>query len=164
MYQVNVNGQEYSAEVTENGVSLNGTEKNIYLNKTENGTIQAITPEGVHYLSIEEGDNAKGFVLRMAGSAHEIEIKDKYDLLLKQLGMDKLMGAQQQDLKAPMPGLVLEVLVKAGDAIKKGEPVLVLEAMKMENVIKAPGDVTIKAVMVQPQQVVEKNEVLITFE
>jgi len=164
MYEVSVNGEEYQVEVTENGVSLNGTEKNIYLNKVENGTVQVITPDGVGYLSIEEGESAKSFALRMGGQSFEIGVKDKYDLLLKQLGMDKMLSTQQQDLKAPMPGLVLEVLAAEGGSVQKGEPLLVLEAMKMENVIKAPADVTVKSVMVAPQQVVEKNAVLIAFE
>lgn len=164
MYEVSVNGEEYQIEVTENGVSLNGTDKNIYLNKVENGTVQVITPNGVSYLSIEEGESSKSFALRMGGESFDIDIKDKYDLLLKQLGMDKMLSAQQQDLKAPMPGLVLEVLATEGASVKKGEPLLVLEAMKMENVIKASADVTVKSIMVAPQQVVEKNAVLITFE
>lgn len=164
MYQVSVNGEEYSAEITENGVSLNGTEQSIYLKRADDGTVQVVTPTGVHYLSLEEGETSKAFALRIGGQSYEIDVKDKYDLLLKQLGMDKLLSTQQQDLKAPMPGLVLEVLVEAGATVKKGEPVLVLEAMKMENVIKAPSDVTIKSILVKPQQVVEKNAILIAFD
>ncbi|MNS88855.1 Methylmalonyl-CoA carboxyltransferase 1.3S subunit [compost metagenome] len=60
-----------------------------------------------------------------------------------------------------MPGLILKVLVTEGQAIKKGEPVLILEAMKMENVFKAPGDAVVKAIRIEERQAVEKGEVLI---
>ena len=67
------------------------------------------------------------------------------------------------DLKAPMPGLVLQVLVKEGDEIRKGDNMLVLEAMKMENILKAPADCTIRTVKVNPGDKVEKNQVMIVL-
>lgn len=66
-------------------------------------------------------------------------------------------------LKSPMPGLVLKVIAKVGDLVKQGEPLLVLEAMKMENVFKAPSDVVIKSIDVTEKQAVEKGELLISF-
>jgi len=68
------------------------------------------------------------------------------------------------DLKAPMPGLVLDVLVKEGQQIKKGENLLVLEAMKMENNLKALSDAVVKKVNVGKGARVEKNEILIELE
>jgi biotin carboxyl carrier protein len=62
-----------------------------------------------------------------------------------------------------MPGLVLSILVKEGDEVKKGDNLLVLEAMKMENIIKSPADVTIKFIKIKPSDKVEKNQVLIQF-
>jgi biotin carboxyl carrier protein len=67
-------------------------------------------------------------------------------------------------MKAPMPGLVLDIKVATGDVIKKGDAVVVLEAMKMENNLKSPGDGTVKKVSVNKGQAVEKNQVLIEFE
>jgi biotin carboxyl carrier protein len=79
------------------------------------------------------------------------------------LGLDNLQSAKVAELKAPMPGLVLSILVKEGDEIKKGDNLLVLEAMKMENIIKSPADVTIKSIRIKPSDKVEKNQVLIQF-
>jgi biotin carboxyl carrier protein len=62
-----------------------------------------------------------------------------------------------------MPGLVLSVLVKEGDEVKKGDNLFVLEAMKMENIIKSPADVTIKSIKIKASDKVEKNQVLIQF-
>jgi biotin carboxyl carrier protein len=67
------------------------------------------------------------------------------------------------DLKAPMPGLITRVLVQAGDRVKPGTPLLVMEAMKMENELRAQGDGRVKDVMVQPKQPVEQGQVLVAF-
>lgn len=83
--------------------------------------------------------------------------------LLKALGMSGGRKNGIEILKAPMPGMVLEVSVSAGDQVSKGDNLLVLEAMKMENVIKSPADVTVKSVEVVRGASVEKNQVLLTF-
>jgi biotin carboxyl carrier protein len=74
------------------------------------------------------------------------------------------MSTKANVVKAPMPGLVLRVQVKVGDAVKKGDALLVLEAMKMENVIKAEGEGIVKAIKVNEKQAVEKNTLLIEME
>ncbi len=73
-------------------------------------------------------------------------------------------AAVEKTLKAPMPGLIVATKVEPGQTVKKGDPLLVVEAMKMENIIKAKGDVTVKAIRVQVGQSVEKNAALIDFE
>jgi len=105
----------------------------------------------------------KSITLKINGKKYSVEIKDKLDLLLERLGMDKLASAEITDIKAPMPGLVLDILVSEGDEVKKGDQVMVLEAMKMENVLKSPGDGTVKSIKVKKGDGVEKNEVMILF-
>ena len=63
-----------------------------------------------------------------------------------------------------MPGLVLSIMVEPGDSVKKGEGVMVLEAMKMENIIRTPADGIVKSIDVKKSDAVEKNQVLIKFE
>jgi len=101
--------------------------------------------------------------LKINGKKFSVSVKDKMDLLLERLGMDKLVSAEIKDIKAPMPGLVLDVLVNEGDEVKKGDQVMVLEAMKMENVLKSPGDGTVKSIKVKKGDGVEKNQVMILF-
>jgi biotin carboxyl carrier protein len=113
---------------------------------------------------LEKSENGKTMQILVNGVKQEVSIKDKYDALLSQLGMDKLMSTKANVVKAPMPGLVLRVQVKVGDAVKKGDALLVLEAMKMENVIKAEGEGIVKAIKVNEKQAVEKNTLLIEME
>ena len=105
----------------------------------------------------------KSFLISVNGNKYQLNVKDKYDALLKSLGLDTLNSKKVNELKAPMPGLVLDVRVSEGDTVKKGDPILVLEAMKMENIIKSPTDGVIKKINVKKGLAVEKNQVLIHF-
>jgi biotin carboxyl carrier protein len=106
----------------------------------------------------------KSFELMVNGRSYAYNAKDRFDLLLKELGMENLASAAVNDLKAPMPGLVLKLSVAVGDTVKKGDPLLVLEAMKMENVLKAAADGVVKQIDAEIGKAVEKNQVLIHFE
>ena len=106
----------------------------------------------------------KVFVIKVNGIKYKMSAKDKYDELLHSLGMDNLASAKVSDLKAPMPGLVLEVSVEGGQQVSKGDALLILEAMKMENVIKSPTDGIIKSISVNKGETVEKNQLILNFE
>ena len=105
----------------------------------------------------------KQVVLRVQGKKIAVQIKEPVDILLDKLGIVQSQTKKVNHLKSPMPGLVLKVIAKVGDIVKQGEPLLILEAMKMENVFKAPSDVVIKSIDVTEKQAVEKGELLISF-
>lgn len=102
--------------------------------------------------------------LLVNGRRYPVTLTDKYDELLESLGMDRNAGAKVSNLKAPMPGKVISVAVEVGTVVQEGDPMLVLEAMKMENVIKSPASGTVSSVDVETGGTVEKNEVMITFD
>jgi biotin carboxyl carrier protein len=105
----------------------------------------------------------KKFLLKINGMTTEVQIQDKLDLILEKMGIESADSKKVQDLKAPMPGLISEIKVNEGDEVEAGQPLLILEAMKMENLIKAPGKGTVKSIPVKKGQSVEKNQVLIKF-
>ncbi len=105
----------------------------------------------------------KKITFRINGRKYPVEVKDRFDLLLEELGFEKMAKRAMGDLKAPMPGLVLRVEVAPGQTVSKGDPLVVLEAMKMENIIKAAADGTVKSIEVEDGMAVEKNQVLIKF-
>lgn len=105
----------------------------------------------------------KSFRLLINGREYPVQLKDRFDLLLDQLGMSGASARQVTELKAPMPGLVVGVRVEPGQAVQKGDPLLVLEAMKMENILKAPADGVVKAIRVSLRDNVTKGQVLIQF-
>lgn len=112
---------------------------------------------------ISENSADKAVVVKVNGHEYVVSIEDQYDQLLKQMGLDGLKRNSVKEIKAPMPGLVLNVLVEGGQEIKKGDSLLVLEAMKMENSIKSPSDGIVSEVLIQKGSKVEKNEILIRF-
>lgn len=105
----------------------------------------------------------KSFVIRVNGNKYTVQIKDKYDELLKQLGMENGSSKKVKEVKSPMPGLVIDVRVKEGDAVKKGDALIVLQAMKMENILKCPADATVKKIHVKKDDTIEKNQLLVSF-
>jgi biotin carboxyl carrier protein len=105
----------------------------------------------------------KTLVLKVNSVKFNLQLKDKYDDLLHSLGLDNLTAKKVNEIKAPMPGMVLKILVKDGDEVKKGDPLLVLEAMKMENILKSPTDGVIKKIAALTGVAVEKNQLLIQF-
>jgi len=106
---------------------------------------------------------AKTLQIRLGHKTTTMLVKDRFDLLLEKMGMNAAGSGSLKEIKAPMPGLILDLKVAPGDVVKKGDVVLILEAMKMENSIKSPGDGVVKEVKVSLKQSVEKNQVLIQF-
>jgi len=106
----------------------------------------------------------KTLTISLNGKTISVTLKEPLDDLLHSMGLDKMATAKVSHVKAPMPGLVLNVLVEAGQEVKKGDKLLVLEAMKMENIIKAAGDGKVGRIGLEKGQAVDKNQTLIEFE
>lgn len=106
----------------------------------------------------------KIFTIRVNGRTHEVKLSNQYDQLIQQLGLNVVADKKIRDVKAPMPGLVLEIAVAAGQAVEKGDKLLILEAMKMENIIKSEGIGTIKAIRIEKGAAVDKGQLLIEME
>jgi biotin carboxyl carrier protein len=106
----------------------------------------------------------KTFTLKINGKKAQVVLSDKVDEMLKSLGFDMSKKKAVKEVKAPMPGLVLSISCADGEEVKTGDPLLILEAMKMENVIKSPGDGKVKRIAVNQGAAVDKNQVLIQFE
>ena len=106
---------------------------------------------------------AKTIVLKLNGQRVELNAKDRFDLLLERLGMSNAAAAKVNELKAPMPGLIVDIRVVPGQAVLKGDPLLVLEAMKMENILKAPADGIVSNLKIALRDNVQKGQVLVQF-
>lgn len=104
---------------------------------------------------------SKEIQLKLNGKLQLVKLQDGYDQLVKKMGLSANIVHKISAIKAPMPGLVLSILVEPGQEVAQGDAMLILEAMKMENVIKSPGAGTVKQVVVEKGKPVEKGEVLI---
>ncbi|MDB5260982.1 MAG: carboxylesterase, partial [Adhaeribacter sp.] len=128
------------------------------------GTFHIIKDAVSYNAELIQADYAtKTFIIKINGTLHTLTVKDRFDLLLDKMGMSATNARQINEIKAPMPGLIIAIKVEPGQEVKKGEPLLVLEAMKMENILKSPGDGVVKTIKVNLRDNVEKNQVLILF-
>ena len=107
---------------------------------------------------------SRSYIVRVDSRPFEVKISNELDLLIEEMGLSLAAAQVINDIKAPMPGLILDVQVKEGDEVKEGDYLLVLEAMKMENTLTAPRDGVVKSVTVQKGQTVDKNQLLIEME
>jgi len=113
---------------------------------------------------VEENATGKKLKIEIEGEIFEIEIKDELDQVLDQMGFSSVSNKLIKEIKAPMPGLVLEIAVADGQDVNEGDKILILEAMKMENSIMIHTNARIKKVAVIAGQAVEKGQVLVELE
>ena len=106
----------------------------------------------------------KKYAVKVNNSTYNIEISNPLDLLINKMGFKFGTTKHVNSIKAPMPGLILDILVDKGQEVKEDEALLILEAMKMENVITSPRDGVIKSVSVSIDEAIDKGHLLIEFE
>jgi acetyl/propionyl-CoA carboxylase alpha subunit len=144
------------------GQLINGSEKSIDIQKINDREYSLlINNESYKALFVSYNAEEKKLVMLINGKEFEIQIQDKTDLLLQKMGLNNVANAKQNSLKAPMPGLIRQVNVSEGQEVKKGDVLIVLEAMKMENALKAAADAVVKKIVIVAGQTVEKSQLLI---
>jgi biotin carboxyl carrier protein len=169
MYSITVNGNKtFKTDLKLKGTSFEGTLND----KPVKGDLIRIDDYQYHLLYnntsynldiLKMNKEEKTMVVKINAVKVTLQLKDKYDELLHTLGLDNLATKKVSEIKAPMPGMVLNVLVGEGTAVKKGDALIILEAMKMENILKSPADGVVKKVIATKGNAVEKNQVLIQF-
>ncbi len=166
MIQSTINEAAYAIEFERDLTAgiINGAPFNWDVKHVSEGIYHIIRDNRTYVLLVEAHDSENHLLnIRINGKSLVIETQDRIQQLLKAMGMDASAGKKINELKAPMPGLVLRVTANEGQAVNKGDTLLVLEAMKMENSIKSPGDGLVSKIMVKPGQAVEKNQLLVVF-
>lgn len=167
MYKVKVNDHlDFEVEQADNSFTVNGS----FIALDEQALTQANTTSVIYQNKsynvevVEVNTLEKTSVIKVNGNLYTLQVEDQFDLLLKQLGMDAAVSTKIREIKAPMPGLVLKIMVEEGAKVKKGDNLLVLEAMKMENILKSTTDGIIKKIQVAQGDKIEKNTVLLQFQ
>jgi biotin carboxyl carrier protein len=154
-YEIDLNGDGSTARI-------NGKEVTIDHRNLRGRLHSILTDNNGHEFELVRANG--GFDIWHGSGMLRAEVVDE-----KTDRMHKLMGAsgavaKASSLKAPMPGLILKVEVEVGQLVKKGDGLVVVEAMKMENELRAHAPASVKEIKVKPGQAVEKNQILIVFE
>ena len=155
-------------------LDIQQVKENILINNQPfNWDLLKISENKFHILKDNKSYNAevveanyaeKIFKLKINQNIYTVNLKDRTDLLLEKMGINNATSNKLNDLKAPMPGLIYEMKVKIGDEVQKGDVLLILVAMKMENAIKAAGNGKVKNIKVKTNDTVEKGQVIMEFE
>ncbi|MCD6290181.1 MAG: acetyl-CoA carboxylase biotin carboxyl carrier protein subunit [Anaerolineae bacterium] len=114
-----------------------------------------------HEVAVEEAGHL--FRVMLYGELFEVYVEDERTRRLRQAGHRVVPSAGDANVQAPIPGLITQVLVEPGQTISLGQPVAMLEAMKMENELRAPREGTVASVEVEPGQRVEQGQVIVVI-
>ena len=129
----------------------------------KNGNGDYLAQIGNRVLEFNLKKNDEDYLLNYKNEVARVSVEDEYLSQFKKFTNHAKSALIQKELKAPMPGLVIAIEAKPGQKVRKGDGLIVFEAMKMENEIKAPFDATIKEIKVSEKQAVEKDQLLIVF-
>ncbi len=158
MYKIKVN-DNYEFEISEKellDLDAISTAENKFHILHQNASVKA-------EMKNADFDN-KTYSIKINNNTYDVKINDQLGQLITEMGFSLSDNKKVDHIKAPMPGLILEINVKPGQEVKEDDALLILEAMKMENVITSPRDGVIKTVNVSQSDTVEKNTLLIEFE
>jgi biotin carboxyl carrier protein len=150
MHKATVNNKVFEIDSDESGWLVNGERQAWDLVQLADGYFHILYKNKSYRAEIVKTDpETKSFTFKINGNRYTVNLKDKFDLLLEKMGMNTTASSKVNSIKAPMPGLIIDLKIKIGDSVKPGDALLILEAMKMENILKSPGEGVVKNVKVK---------------
>jgi biotin carboxyl carrier protein len=160
-YSTYVDGEELQITIHNDGsVEMDGSRFEVDLQHISSNVVYSMLVEGRShevYATLEDG----AWRILLDGERYEVTVEDERTRRLRGFeGPDKKLVGDVQ-IKAPMPGLVVKIPIEVGQTVAAGASLCILEAMKMENDLRAPRAGVIKEIRVAPQQAVELQQVLI---
>ncbi len=158
------NGSNSTQLINKNNSWIVENNSDYQLIPKDDETVLVKTPTKVYtFRCLAVNHDDKTVTILHNSNKYTFKITEPLDELLKSMGLENALTPKISEIKAPMPGLVLDILVQPGDSVKKGDKLLILEAMKMENAIKSPIDAVVAEIHISKATAVDKNQTLIVF-
>lgn len=155
-FLLDVNAGQYTFQLTDaDNITLNDSDVNNQFILDNNKSKLVSVKEVNHEL--------KRYQIQIDGRTYQVQISDAVDQQILKMNLKSKKSNQLKELRAPMPGLVRQVNVQVGDQVDSGDALFILEAMKMENVLKSPVNGLVSDLFVKPGESVEKNQILLSF-
>lgn len=162
---VSVGGQPLAVEIDGDRVAVDGEPLAAHLLPLEGTPVRLVTVGSeVHRVVVRRGESRGRYTLWIDGWRYEVEALDERTHTIRAMTATAAAPAGPAPIRAPMPGLVVRVAVAVGDSVAAGQGVAVVEAMKMENELRATAAGRVRAVHAVPGQTVEKGTVLVELE
>ena len=166
-YSVIVNGESFAIEVDGDSVHIGDTTSPARILDLDGPAtpLRMLTiGEEVHHVQLRPGESRGRYTLWVDGFRFEVEAMDERTRAIRELSAATAKPTGPAPLVAPMPGMIVRVTVGAGDEVQAGQGMVVMEAMKMENELRAATGGTVKRVHVAPGTAVEKGALLLEME
>ena len=164
-YHVRIADEEFEVVVEGDDVTIDGRQVRAHLDDVSGGAAFSLrVGDAVHAVLAKRGAERGAFDLSLGGYRFSVEALDARARAIRQIAGAGGRAAGPAHLMAPMPGLIVRVNVQAGDAVQPGQGLVVMEAMKMENELRAAAAGTVKRVAVTPGSAVEKGALLLEME
>ncbi|WP_022835553.1 acetyl-CoA carboxylase biotin carboxyl carrier protein subunit [Salisaeta longa] len=160
-FRATVDDQTFDLSLDDGSLTVDGEPVAYSFEQIRPGYVSLIVNGRSIPLAIAPTDTDGTLAVTIAGRRTTVAVQDERALLLEEFGLADALAAGQQEVRAPMPGLVLDLLVSEGDTVATDDGLLVLEAMKMENELHAPADGVVEAIHVAPGDAVDKNALLL---
>ena len=165
MYKIIIGDKTFSIDLKDEMIELEGKPVSLDLSKLGSNRYHLLLNYKSYNLEVVSHNQSSGEItVKVNNNLIKVVVKTALDELLKKMGLNNNNVAHTTHVGAPMPGLILDVVVSEGDEVQKGDKLLVLEAMKMENIIKSPGSGKIKSIVVNKGDSVDSGQKLIHFE
>lgn len=157
-YRVKVD-ESFDFQLSETSVS------SLDVHQTNDLSFHVLQGDHSHHVQIIKADfNDRKYLVKVNGNEYETAIHTPLDELIGKMGFAVNGSKNVDSIEAPMPGLILDIMVEEGQEVKEDDQLLILEAMKMENIITSPRNGTIKKVTVKQGDAVDKKQLLIQFQ
>lgn len=164
-YQVKVGDTEVEVLLDGDAATVDGRQVAARVADAEGTPVRMVTlGDAVHRVVARRGDSRGRYTLWVDGFRYEVEALDERTAAIRELSGASAAASGPAPLKAPMPGMIVRVAVQVGDQVVPGQSLVVMEAMKMENELRATAAATVKAVLAQPGTAVEKGALLLEME
>jgi len=164
-YFVRINGDEHEVMLDEHGVHVGGQDVDARVSPIEGTPVRIVRiGDRVHRVVVRPGASRGTYTLWLDGFRFEVEALDERTRTIRELSGAAAGPVGPAPIVAPMPGLVVRVNAQVGDQVAAGQGLVVMEAMKMENELRAQALGRVKSVLVAPGQAVEKGTLLIELE
>jgi pyruvate carboxylase subunit B len=164
-YFVRIGDEDHEVVLDGEGIHIDGTLVTASVSPSDGSPVRTVSiGQEVHRVVLRRGAQRGEYTLWLDGYRFEVEALDERSRAIRELSRATSAPAGPAPLLAPMPGLIVRVGVKPGDEVRAGQGLIVMEAMKMENELRAVAAGRVKAVLAQPGMAVEKGALLVELE
>lgn len=164
-YYVRIDGEEHEVALDATGVHLDGEDIAAHVAPIEGTPVRMVTiGDHVHRVIVRPGATRGEYTLWLDGWRFDAEALDERTRAIRELSGAGAGPSGPAPLKAPMPGLIVRIHVAVGDEVQAGQGLVVMEAMKMENELRATAGGRVKSIVCTPGTAVEKGALLIELE